>query len=96
MTVTVELQRTDFDEVAGKLASGLWMAYPYEAYGQLDRDEWNDQLVKHLERRDVQAEVIDLRKKSVVIVVNAAALPTLDQVKGTVAAIEHMRSLRRL
>lgn len=93
---TAELERVDFDEIAGKLASGLWMAYPYETYGQLDRDEWNDQLVKHLEQRGVQAEVIDLRKKSIVIVVNAVALPTLDQVKGTVAAIQHVRSLGRL
>lgn len=94
--MTAALVRTDFDDVAGKLAAGLWMAYPYETYRQLDRAEWNDQLMKHLARRGVAADVIDIPKKSVVVIVNADALPTLEQVQGTVSAIEHVRSLGRL
>ncbi len=90
------LERVDFDVVAGKLAAGKWMAYPYETYGQLDRAEWNAELVKYLGECGVEAEVIDIPKKSVVVVVNCAAVPTQEQVTGSIAAIDHLRALGRL
>lgn len=85
-----------FDDVAGELAAGRWMLYPYEAYGQMDRAEWNDQLVKHLARLRINADIVDIPRKSVVVVVNAAALPTLEQVTESVATIVHRRAMGRL
>lgn len=85
----------DFDDVVGKLAAGNWLAFPYEAYGQLDRDEWNAELMKYLAERGVTADVIDIPKKSVAVVVNAEALPTFDQVTDSVAAIDHRRAMGR-
>lgn len=85
----------DFDDTIATLKSGKWVVYPYEAYGQLDRDEWNDQLVKHLAHHGIDAEVINIPKKSVAVVVNAAAVPTFEQVTESVAAIEHQRAVGR-
>lgn len=82
----------DFDDTAGKLAAGRWVIYPYEAYGQLDRDEWNEQLVVHLAEQGVHVEVIDIPRKSVAVVVNAGAVPTFEQVTESVAAIEYQRA----
>jgi hypothetical protein len=93
--MVAELQRPDFDDVAGKLAAGRWLVYPYEAYGQLDRAEWNAELVAYLAERGVSVEVIDIPRKSVVVVVNAAAVPTLEQVTESVAAIEYRRAMGR-
>lgn len=89
-------QPADFDNVAGDLATGRWLVYPYEAYGQLDRDEHNDQLLKFLAEHGVDAEVIDLPEKSVVVVVNAAAVPTREQVIESIDAIVHQRAMGRL
>lgn len=87
------LDRPDFDDVVSKLGAGSWAAFPYEAYGQLDRGEWNAELVKYLAERDIQADVIDVPKKSVVVVVNAAALPTVEQLAESIAAIEYRRAM---
>lgn len=85
----------DFDNVAGDLAAGRWLVYPYETYGQLDRDEHNEQLVKYLAERGINAEVIDLPEKSVAVVVNAAAVPTREQVTESIEAIVHQRAMGR-
>lgn len=85
----------DFDDTAAKLNAGQWLVYPYEAYGQLDRAEWNDQLVKHVGRHGIDAEVIDIPRKSVAVVVNVAAQPTFDQVTESIAAIDHQRTMGR-
>lgn len=95
MTAMAAELRPDFDAVAGKLADGRWLVYPYEAYGQLDRGEWNAELVAYLAERGVAAEVIDIPRKSVTVVVNAAAVPSLEQVAESVAAIEHRRAMGR-
>lgn len=87
--------RPDFDDIATRLAAGNWLAYPYEAYGQLDRDEWNTELVAYLAERGVDATVIDIPKRSIAIVVNAAAVPSLEQVAESVAAVEYQRAMRR-
>lgn len=81
----------DFDETAGKLQAGGWLVYPYEAYGQLDRGEWNTELVKYLAERGIAAEVIDIPRKSVTVVVNAVAVPTRDQVVESIAAVDYRR-----
>ena len=83
----------DIDETVGKLQAGRWLVLPYEAYGQLDRAEWNDQLVKHLAELGINAEVIDIPKKSVTVVVNTDAVPIRDQVVESVAAIDHQRAM---
>lgn len=85
----------DFADTAGELERGRWLVYPYEAYGQLDRGEWNAELVAYLAERGVSAEVIDIPRKSVAVVVNAAAVPTLEQVTESVAAIEYQRAMGR-
>lgn len=83
----------DFDDTAGKLNVGKWVVYPYETYGQLDRGEWNDQLVKHLGAHGIDAEVLDIPKKSIAVVVNADALPTLEQITESISAIDHQRAM---
>ena len=90
-TVTEPYRLLDFQPVAGKLKLGHWLVYPYEAYGQLDRDEWNTELLKEMAERGVAAEVIDLPRKNVAVVVNVAAQPTLEQVIESIAAIEYHR-----
>lgn len=94
--MAAKLQRVDFEGATRKLASGSWLVYPYEAYGQLDRAEWNDQLVKHLAERGITVEVIDIPRKSVVLVVNVAAVPTFEQSTESVDAIVHQRAMGRL
>lgn len=93
--VTSPARLPDFADTAGTLRSGHWLAYPYEAYGQLDRAEWNGELVAYLAECGVYAEVIDIPRKSVVVVVNAAALPTLEQLVESVAAVEYQRAMGR-
>jgi len=95
MTAMADLQRPDFDDVATKLAGGSWIAYPYEAYGQLDRGEWNAELVAYLAERGVTVEVIDIPRKSVAVVVNTAAVPSVEQVTQSIAAIEYQRAMGR-
>ena len=86
-------RRVDFDDVVGKLAAGNWIAYPYEAYGQLDRAEWNDQMVKYLAERDIHADVIDVPKKSVAVLINIDWPPSFEQVTDSIAAIDHQRAV---
>lgn len=89
-----DLQRLpDFGDTAGKLMNGGWLVYPYETYGQLDRGEWNTELVKHLAERGIRADVIDIPKKSVAVVVNVDAQPTLEQITESIAAIDHQRAM---
>jgi hypothetical protein len=90
-----DLQRLpDFGDTVGKLMNGRWLVYPYEAYRQFDRSEWNAELVEYLAERGVRAEVIDIRKKSVVVVINVDDQPTFEQVTESVAVIEHRRTRR--
>jgi hypothetical protein len=91
--VTHPARLPDFAHTAGELENGRWLVYPYEAYGQLDRAEWNDQLVVYLAECGVRAEVIDIPKKSVAVVVNAKAVPTWDQVVESIAAIDYRRAM---
>lgn len=90
------LSAADFDDVAGKLARGHWLIYPYETYGEQDRAEFNDQLVKHLDERGIAADAIDMPEKDVVVVVNVRALPARDQVIESIAAVEFQRAMGRL
>jgi len=87
---------SNFDDVARDLADGHWVVYPYEAYRQLDRAEWNDQLVKHLDRYGIAADIIDMPEKDLVVVVNVRALPSRNQVIESIAVIEHQRAMGRL
>lgn len=92
----VTLRRaSDFEDVVRELAAGHWAAVSYERYGQMDRAEWNDQLVKYLAERDIYVEVIDIPQKSVVVVVNTAAVPTFEEVTESVDAIVHQRTMGR-
>lgn len=85
------MTKLDFADVAGKLLNGHWLAYPYEAYGQLDRDEWNAELVRYLAERGIRADIIDIPKKNVAVLINLDAQPSFEQVVESVAAVEHKR-----
>ncbi|MGW3992338.1 hypothetical protein ACWEF6_02510 [Amycolatopsis sp. NPDC004772] len=89
--ITAPSRLTDFDNAAGKLKTGHWIALPYEAYGQLDRGEWNDELVRYLAEREVRADVIDIPKKSVAVLINVDWAPTFEQIVESVTAVEHRR-----
>jgi hypothetical protein len=91
MTRVAEPYRVDFYDAVGKLRNGNWVVYPYEAYGQLDRDEWNAELVKELARRGIDADVIDLPEKDLAVVVNLDAIPTFEQIVESVAAMQYHR-----
>lgn len=95
-TITAPHRLADFDDAAGKLKSGHWLALPYETYGQLDRGEWNTELVKYLAERGIRADVIDLPKKSVAVLFNLDAQPTFDQIVESVTAIDYHRAMGRL
>lgn len=89
-------RQPDSDDVVKELSAGRWLVYPYEAYGQLDRTEHNDQLMQHAARYGLQVEVIDISRRSVVVVVNTANLPTFEQITESVAAVVHDRAMGRL
>lgn len=81
----------DFDDTAGKLKNGRWVVYRYEAYGRLDRAEWNTELVRYLAERGIRADVIDIPKKDVAVLINLDAQPSFEQIVESVAAVEHRR-----
>ena len=81
----------DVHQSAGELANGKWVVIRYDAYGLLDRAEWNAELIGYLAELEVDAYVIDLPEKDLVVVVNVRALPTRDQVAASISAIEHHR-----
>ena len=81
----------DVQSAAGELMNRRWIVIQYEAYGMLDRGEWNAELILYLDDVGVFADVIDLPEKNVCVVVNLRAIPTLAQVVESVAAIEHHR-----
>lgn len=93
--VTDPRRESDVDQLAADLAAGRWLVRPYETYGQVDRAEWNTEFVAFVAERQIRAGVIDIPKKSVVIVFNVDAQPTFEQVTESVAAIDHQRAMGR-
>jgi hypothetical protein len=80
-------------EMAGQLINGKWIVARWEHLAEdEDLEQWKAVLYRNCAELGVDPYIIDLPKKSLTIVFNAALpAPTFEQLETSIAAIEYHR-----
>jgi hypothetical protein len=91
--VTAPRWMSDPDDIAGALQRGKWIVTPWEHLGpDNDLTHWQTALRELCERTDVDPVFIDIRRRSLTVVVNAALpVPDEGQIHASIAFVEHRR-----
>lgn len=87
----------DARQMAGELLNGKWLLARWEHLGpDEDLPTWTAKVHAVCTELGVDLMVVNLRPKSMTLLVNAALIPpTFDEVENTVRAIEHARFTER-
>lgn len=79
-------------QMVGKLMCGKWLVFPHEWLGDdCDLDTWKLNLLTVAEEMNVPVLLFDVPRKDMTVAVREGCLPTMEQVKLSVAAMEHHR-----
>jgi hypothetical protein len=80
------------EAIAGELHRGKWCVYLHEWLGdEGDLETWQAQVAALAARSGVEVCFVEIPRKDMTLVANVRALPSFDQVKESVAALEHYR-----
>jgi hypothetical protein len=88
---------SDARAMAGQLSRGSWLVARWEHLGpDEDLPQWQSIVRAACDLADVDPLFIDIRRRSLTVVVNAALpAPDADQIHTSIAAVETMRSTER-
>lgn len=79
-------------QLTDELRRGRWVVYAHEwlPHG-LELGEWKSATAKACTEAGLTAELVTYDATSTTIVLNTAAMPTLDQIEASISAIEQFR-----
>ncbi|MEV6445115.1 hypothetical protein [Amycolatopsis sp. NPDC051716] len=84
---------SDPQDIAAALQRGKWIIVPWERLGpDNDLPHWQAALQELCVDSDIDPLFIDIRRRSLTVVVNAALpVPETEQIHTSIAAVEHSR-----
>jgi len=84
---------SDPQDITAALQRGKWIVAPWEHLGpDSDLSHWQSALRELCEATDIDLFFIDIRRRSLTVVINAAlSAPATDQIHASIAAVEHSR-----
>ncbi|MEU4254329.1 hypothetical protein AB0F15_43750 [Amycolatopsis sp. NPDC026612] len=86
---------SDPQDIATALQRGKWIIVPWERLGpDNDLPHWQAALQELCEDSGIDLLFIDIRRRSLTVVVNAAlSVPAAEQIHASIAAVEDGRSI---
>lgn len=88
---------SDPQDITTALQRGKWIVVPWERLGpDNDLPRWQSALRELCESTGIDPLFIDIRRRSLTVVVNAAlSVPAAEQVQSSIAAVEYSRFVGR-